>query len=112
MSTADRAWAEAVFERFMPERTRSRWTWSGRESRDRVDGPSLVIKPVDGYIDDGVWAMLNDIQRVTRRMMDHQIIQATGKARARALDRIGRSAPTGARFREVARIELALAGTP
>jgi hypothetical protein len=60
----------------------------------------------DLYGDKSVSAMLNDIQTVSRRLLDQEIIDAIGRARASTIDRFGVDVPTDEEFRNAARPNL------
>jgi len=103
-TTWDRAWAEAVLERYAPVHQHSSWSWPTHLE--------LSVAPLGGYSDDAVWAMLGDIQSTARRLMEAEVIDATGAARARTLERLGATEPSRQRFLDVAREELGLGPMP
>jgi hypothetical protein len=98
----DPIWGQEVFEALATPTPASRWTWAH-------DRPCLQIEPVaakDPYGDKSVSAMLDDIQTVSRRLLDQEIIDAIGRARASTIDRFGVDVPTDEEFRNAARPNL------
>lgn len=97
LSERDAAWAKAVIEMLRIPTLYSQWNWNG----------DLEIAPRGGYSDAQVLRMLNDIQRVARRLLNQSTIDKIGRARHRTLDAFGEQAPCIERFAEEARSQLA-----
>lgn len=79
----DLPWCEAVFDLLGLATPCSRWSWI--ESRDVRSGGKLEILPINGYGDDELLGMLNDIQRFARCLLDQRTIDRIGRARKKTL---------------------------
>ncbi len=95
----DEAWASAVFAAIGLETPGSRWFENG----------SYYLKTIDGRFDDAsVLAMMEDIQRFARRLMDAKTIENIGRARAATLNVFGAKEPNIVTFASEATKQLAL----
>jgi cell division GTPase FtsZ len=95
----DEAWASAVFIAIGLETPGSRWFENG----------SYYIKTIDGRLDDAsVLAMMEDIQRFARRLMDAKTIEKIGEARAATIGVFGAKEPDIVNFASEATKQLAL----
>ena len=74
----DFAWAKAVWRFSKMPHPQSFWRWS-------AENLSLKIYPLNGYSDEEVLGMLNDIQRFARGLMKRDIIEHLGKLRKATL---------------------------
>jgi cell division GTPase FtsZ len=95
----DEAWASAVFVTIGLETPESRWFEKGSD----------YIKTKDGRFDDAsVLAMMEDIQRFARRLMNAKTIEKIGQARAATLNVFGAKEPYIVTFASEATKQLAL----
>ena len=66
----DSCWGQAVFSTLHNQPIHSVWEW----------GTDLGIHPGNGYGDESVTLMLDDIQRCTRQLLDIKVINKIGYA--------------------------------
>ncbi len=99
----DRPWGEAVFHTLELATPHSQWRWIGRSDEEG----KLVILPKDGYGDEALLGMLDDIQRFSRKLLDQRVIDRIGRARSRMLARFEGQSPAIDCFAEEARRQLA-----
>jgi len=81
----DEVWARQVFFSLAMPMSGSRW----------FEGNSKEIKTANGsYDDDSVLALMDDIQRFARRLMQTDVIEKIGSARLATLNKFGEKAPS------------------
>ena len=75
-SPFDATWCFAVVERLAFEFTATEVTW---------DPAEVTFHPTGGFTDEGLLAMLNDLQALGRRLLDVDLSQRAGRARTSAV---------------------------
>jgi hypothetical protein len=90
----DRCWCESVFSALSHNPLHSEWEW----------GNELKIHPKNGYGDESVTLMLEDIQQCARRFLESEIIHKIHDARRATLSAFPQTGagPTFDEFREEA----------
>jgi hypothetical protein len=78
----DSCWGKAVFSALSIHPAHSEWEW----------GECLTIRPANGYGDESVTLMLDDIRRCARTFLDNELIGRIARARGETL----RTFPRGA----------------
>lgn len=71
----DGCWGKAVFTALSVRPAHSVWEW----------GRSLTIHPMNGYGDESVTLMLDDIRQHARQLLDNELIARLGRARRSTL---------------------------
>jgi len=89
----DRPWFEAIFERVWVGPRVAHWRFGEAPHEN-----SLFIESRSTYDDAAVLALLHEVQRFARGLLDMRLITAIGAARAATLAELGDAAPSLADF--------------
>ena len=85
----DASWCREILDRILVGPRIARWEFRGYD---------LFVHPSGGYGDSEVTALLNEVQRFARSLLNLQLIEAVAKARADTLAELGELEPTMVRF--------------